>query len=139
VALRLRACLDRLDLGVMRAMFIGGEDLFFETKLPAQEALLVATQTVMNFWTSGVVEAEEARETHIHNPWDGKLEPDTKFVYVYQGWEACELWNIDGWNEEYAHSMIQFSTHPDGVVCVLEDSSDPRLQPIVEGIRAALS
>jgi hypothetical protein len=119
-------------------MLIGGYDLTFPTILSAHEALEVATNTILDFWKEGVVEAEVGKESLVIDPYGRKLPEGAEHIFVYQNRESYQAWETEGWNEAWAHGMVYLSMYEGEFNCVLENPEDSRLKPIAEAIRKSL-
>lgn len=124
---------------VYQIMLIGGYDLTFPTTLPAHNALEVATNIILSFWKEGLVEVEKVSKKSSVVVYRGELPNGITQVFIYQNKEAYKSWEIDGWTETWAYSMIYLSMYEGELNCVVENPEDPRLKPIVEAIQKNIS
>jgi hypothetical protein len=116
-------------------MLIGGYDLTFPTTLSVHDALEGATNTILDFWKEGFVEAEVDKKSLVIDPYNRKLPEGVTHVFIYQNRESYQAWETEGWNEAWAYGMIYLSMYEGSLNCVLENPEDSRLKPIVEAIR----
>jgi hypothetical protein len=103
-------------------MDIGGYDLTVPSKFPPDQTLVEAIKAIESVWGTSVVEIDSPIE-----------------VFVYRSKEAAEAWDAEGWNKQYATSMVDLMiVDPGELTFVVDNNEDSVLLKIIDAITDAL-